>query len=132
MKANAILADRLDEAFEPPQINHQATANEVGAGINGEIVREEEVPFIQDVRTTGLGKAQPQKLTSNLSPFSEDGSIHHSKTIKLFTMKTTFFIIASAIFGAMANPAPSAMGIEVIQRDGLTMVREVVSFSDIC
>ena len=47
-------------------------------------------------------------------------------------MKTTFFIIASAIFGAMANPAPSAMGIEVIQRDGLTMVREVVSFSDIC
>ena len=37
-----------------------------------------------------------------------------------------------AIFGAMANPAPSPMGIEVIRRDnGLTMVREVVSFSDI-
>ena len=60
MKATAILADRLDEAFESPKINHQATANKVGAGINGEIVREEEVPFIQDVRTTGLGKAQPQ------------------------------------------------------------------------
>ncbi|KAL9126062.1 MAG: hypothetical protein Q9175_007975 [Cornicularia normoerica] len=41
-------------------------------------------------------------------------------------MQTTFFIIVSmAIFGAMANPAPSPMGIEVIRRDGLTMVREV-------
>ncbi|KAM0794744.1 hypothetical protein BDR22DRAFT_894894 [Usnea florida] len=40
-------------------------------------------------------------------------------------MKTALFIIASAIFGAMANPAPSAMGIEVVRRDGLTIVREV-------
>ena len=47
-------------------------------------------------------------------------------------MQTTSFIIASmAIFGAMANLAPSPMGIEVIRRDGLTMVREVVSLSDI-
>ena len=47
-------------------------------------------------------------------------------------MQTTFLIVASmAIFGAMANPAPSPMGIEVIRRDGLTMIREVVSFSDI-
>ena len=45
-------------------------------------------------------------------------------------MKTAFFIIASGIFGAMANPAPSTMGIEVIRRDGLTIVREVVSLSD--
>lgn len=46
-------------------------------------------------------------------------------------MQTTSFIIASmAIFGAMANPAPSQMGIEVIRRDGLTMVREVVSLGD--
>ena len=43
-------------------------------------------------------------------------------------MQKTFFIIASmAISAAMANPAPSPMGIEVIRRDGLTMVREVVS-----
>lgn len=40
-------------------------------------------------------------------------------------MKTAFIIIASAIFGAMATPAPSQMGIEVVRRDGLTMVREV-------
>lgn len=53
----------------------QATANEAGAGINGEIVREEEAPFIQDVRTTGVGKAEPQEPILNLSPFSEDGSI---------------------------------------------------------
>ena len=55
------------------------------------------------------------------------------QTIESFIMKTAFFTIASmAIFGAMANPAPSpmAMGIEVVRRDGLTMVREVVSFSD--
>lgn len=62
MKANAILADRLDEAFESPKIDHQATANEAGAGIIGEIVREEEAPFIQDVRTTGVGKAEPHGL----------------------------------------------------------------------
>ncbi len=76
MRANAILADRLDEAFEPPKIDHQATANEAGAGINGEIVREEEALFIQDIiRTTGVGKAEPQEPTLNLSPFSEDESI---------------------------------------------------------
>lgn len=46
-------------------------------------------------------------------------------------MKTTAsFIIASmAIIGAMASPAPSQMGVEVIRRDGgLTVVRELVSF----
>lgn len=74
MRANVILADRLDEAFEPPNIDHQATVNEAGASINGEIVREE-APFIQDVRTIGVGKAEPQEPTLNLSPFSEDGSI---------------------------------------------------------
>lgn len=47
-------------------------------------------------------------------------------------MQTTSFIIASmAIFGTMANPAPSQMGIEVIRRDGMTMVREVVGLGDI-
>ena len=75
MKANAILADRLDEAFEPPKIDHQATANEAGAVMNGELFREEEAPFIQDVRTTDVGKAEPHEPTLNLSPFSEDGSI---------------------------------------------------------
>ncbi|KAI0129661.1 hypothetical protein BJ170DRAFT_692334 [Xylariales sp. AK1849] len=41
-------------------------------------------------------------------------------------MQTTSFIIASmAIFGAMANPAPSPMGIEVIRQNGVTVVREV-------
>lgn len=51
------------------------------------------------------------------------------KNIKTFIMQTTFIIASMAILGAMANPAPSPMGIEVIRRDGLTMVREVVSFS---
>ena len=32
-----------------------------------------------------------------------------------------------AIFGAIAHPAPSLIGIEVIRRDGLTMAREAVS-----
>ncbi|QSZ33606.1 hypothetical protein DSL72_005174 [Monilinia vaccinii-corymbosi] len=41
-------------------------------------------------------------------------------------MQITFSIIASmAIFGAMANPAPSPMGIEVVRQDGRTIVREV-------
>ena len=45
-------------------------------------------------------------------------------------MQTTFIIASMAIFGAMANPTPSPMGIEVVQRDGQTMVREVVNFND--
>ncbi len=75
MRVNAILADRLDEAFEPPEIDHQATVNEVRAGMNGELVREEGAPLVQDISTTGAGKAEPQEPTLNLSPFSEDGSI---------------------------------------------------------
>jgi len=35
------------------------TATEVEAGINGELLREEEIPLIQDVRTRGAGKAEP-------------------------------------------------------------------------
>lgn len=46
-------------------------------------------------------------------------------------MQTTFIIASMAIFGAMASPAPSPMGVEVIRQDGQTMVREVVSFNDI-
>ena len=43
-------------------------------------------------------------------------------------MQTSLFLVASmAIVGALANPAPSPMGVEVVRRDGLTMVREVVS-----
>ena len=74
MRAKVILADQFDEAFEPPEIDHQAAVNEVGAGMNGELVWEE-APFIQDVRTTDAGKAEPQEPTLNLSPFSGDGSI---------------------------------------------------------
>ena len=41
------------------------------------------------------------------------------------------FIATMAIFGVMANPAPSPMGIEVIRRDdGTTIVREAVSCGD--
>jgi len=75
MKANAIPADRLDESFDPPGIDHQAAAKEVGAGTSGEIVREEAPPLIQNVRTVGDGKLEPQEPTWNSSPFSEDGSI---------------------------------------------------------
>ncbi|KAI9796723.1 MAG: hypothetical protein M1835_003304 [Candelina submexicana] len=71
---NVIAADQLDEAFEPSEIDHQAAANEVGAGMNRELIREE-APFIQDVRTTDAEKAEPQELILNLSPFSEDESI---------------------------------------------------------
>lgn len=57
MRDNAILADRLDEAFEPLEIDHQTIANKVGASMNEELVREEEASLIQDVRTTDAGKA---------------------------------------------------------------------------
>lgn len=75
MKADAIPADRLDEAFGTPGIHHQATANRMGASTNEETVEEEEPPLVQNVRTVGDGKAEPQEPTWNMSPFSEDGSI---------------------------------------------------------
>jgi len=75
MRANAILADQLDEAFEPPKIDHQTIANKVRASMNEELVREEEASLIQDVRTTDAKKAKLQKPILNLSPFSEDESI---------------------------------------------------------
>jgi non-ribosomal peptide synthetase component E (peptide arylation enzyme) len=56
--------------------------------------------------------------------------VPHSKTVKSFIMKHAFIIASLAIIGAMASPAPSVMGIEVVRKDGLTMVREVVSSSD--
>ena len=45
-------------------------------------------------------------------------------------MQPSLFLVASmAIIGAIANPAPSPMGVEVERRDnGMTIVREVVSF----
>ncbi|KAM3074397.1 hypothetical protein ACMFMG_002797 [Clarireedia jacksonii] len=46
-------------------------------------------------------------------------------------MQITFIIAALAFFGiVMAGPAPSVMGVEVIEENGQTIVREVVSFSD--
>ena len=46
-------------------------------------------------------------------------------------MRTTFFLLTSmAVFGTMANTVPSAMGVEVLRRDGMTIVREVVSRSE--
>lgn len=45
-------------------------------------------------------------------------------------MQTTFLLVAAMAIFAMANPAPSAMGVEVIREDGLVIVREVVSYSD--
>ena len=45
-------------------------------------------------------------------------------------MKHAFIVASLAIIGAMASPAPSVMGIEVVRKDGLTMVREVVGSSD--
>ena len=58
MRVNPILADQLDEAFDPSKIDHQATANEGGTGMNGELVREVKAPLIQVIRTTGVGKAE--------------------------------------------------------------------------
>ena len=67
MRVNPILADQLDEAFTSSKVDHQATANKVGAGMNGELV------LIQAVRSTGVGKAEPQEPTLNLSLLSDNG-----------------------------------------------------------
>lgn len=43
-------------------------------------------------------------------------------------MQTTTLLLASlAAIGAIANTLPARMGVEVVQEDGNTIVREVVS-----
>lgn len=43
-------------------------------------------------------------------------------------MQTTTLLLASlAAIGAIANTLPTRMGVEVVQEDGNTIVREVVS-----
>ncbi|RYC61906.1 hypothetical protein CHU98_g4293 [Xylaria longipes] len=40
-------------------------------------------------------------------------------------MKTTFFTISTVVFTALLGTAPAiAMGIEFVERDGITVVRE--------
>ncbi len=75
MRANVIPADRLEEAFDRPEKDHETIVNEVEAGMNGEFIREQEAPLIEDARTSGAGKAEPREPTLNLSPFTEDGSV---------------------------------------------------------
>jgi hypothetical protein len=43
--------------------------------MNEELIRGEEASLIQDVRTTGVEKVEPQEPSLNLSPFNEDESI---------------------------------------------------------
>lgn len=40
---------------------------------------------------------------------------------------TTVLLVSLAAIGAMANTLPSRMGVEVVQENGKTIVREVVS-----
>ena len=71
MGANAIPADRLDKAF-PPRIYHQATANEVKAGTNEEIVQRKELSFIQNVTTIGDGKVESHENRHETCHLSDD------------------------------------------------------------
>lgn len=62
MRVNPILADQLDEAFDPSEIDHQGTANEGGSGMNGELVREAKAPLIQVIKTTSIGEAEATRI----------------------------------------------------------------------
>ncbi|KAI8949443.1 hypothetical protein F4801DRAFT_580406 [Xylaria longipes] len=43
-------------------------------------------------------------------------------------MKTTFFTISTVVFTALLGTAPAiAMGIEFVERDGITVVREATN-----
>ncbi len=48
-------------------------------------------------------------------------------------MKSNFFAIVvlafTTISGVAANPANLAMGIEIVEQDGITLVREVVCYT---
>lgn len=53
----------LTKHFSPK--DHQATANEVKAGTNGEIVQRKKPSFVQNVTTIDDGKVEPQEPTWN-------------------------------------------------------------------
>lgn len=49
--------------------------------------------------------------------------------LRLFKMKNNFLATAvalAAVSGAAANPAAAPMGVEITERDGVTLIREVV------
>lgn len=55
-------------------------------------------------------------------------SSHTTSLTQTFIMQTTTLLLASlAAIGAIANTLPARMGVEVVQEDGNTIVREVVS-----
>lgn len=58
---------------------------------------------------------------------------HKHKSTASSIMKTNFLTIAAVAFetisGAAVNPASLPMGIEITERDGMTLVREVVCYA---
>ena len=60
--------------MDRPEIDQEVTVKEADAGINGEPVREQEAPVVQDVRASDAGKPEPYKPTKESSPLREDDS----------------------------------------------------------
>lgn len=59
MGANVVLANRIDEAFDRPEMNHEVTVEKMNAGMNeGLIIQEQEASVVQDVKASGAGKAE--------------------------------------------------------------------------
>ncbi len=67
MGANAVLANRIDEAFVRPEMDHEVTVKDVDAGMNGGLIQEQESPVVQDVKASGAGKVELHEPTLNWS-----------------------------------------------------------------
>ena len=74
-RANAFVANEIDEALDRPENDHEVTVKGVDADRNGELLQEQEVPVVNDVRALDAGKPEQHELTWKSSPFREDNGI---------------------------------------------------------
>ncbi len=58
MGANVVLANRTDEAFDRPEMNHEVIVEKMNAGMNEGLIQEQEASVVQDVKASGAGKAE--------------------------------------------------------------------------
>lgn len=74
-RAIAFVANEIDEALNHPEKDYEGTFKDADADKNGEFVRKQDAPVIQDAEALGIGKPESHELTWNLSPLREDESV---------------------------------------------------------
>ncbi|KAL6717732.1 hypothetical protein ACLMJK_003817 [Lecanora helva] len=74
-RANTFIVNKIDEALDPSEKDHEVAVNGVDADTNREIFQEQEVPVIKDIGDSATAKPELHEPTRNPSPLREDDGI---------------------------------------------------------